>query len=53
MAMFLDGQRMTVDGAITGLPRKPMMDVNIQANALSLLKWRIFILLCVPITPKA
>ena len=32
MAMFLDGQRMTVDGAITGLPRKPMMDVNIQAK---------------------
>ncbi len=31
MAMFLDGQRMTVDGAITGLPRKPMMNVNIQA----------------------
>ncbi len=32
MAMFLDGQRMTVDGAVTGLPRKPMMDVNIQAK---------------------
>ena len=32
MAMSLDGQRMTVDGAITGLPRKPMMDVNIQAT---------------------
>ena len=32
MAMTLDGQRMTVDGAITGLPRKPMMDVNIQAT---------------------
>ena len=32
MAMFLDGQRMTVDGAVTGLPRKPMMDVNIQAT---------------------
>ena len=32
MAMFLDGQRMTIDGAMTGLPRKPMMDVNIQAT---------------------
>lgn len=31
MAMFLDGQRLTVDGAITGVPRNPTMNVDIKA----------------------
>ena len=34
MAMFLDGNRMTINGIVRGIPRKPMMDVNIKATNL-------------------